>query len=47
MLSPITSSMIAPASAKVAEDLNAHDQVFQPLLTSIFILAYGALHSSL
>ena len=46
MLSPITSSMIAPASAQVAEDLNAHGQVFQPLLTSIFILAYGALRSS-
>ncbi|KAJ7178926.1 MFS polyamine transporter [Mycena filopes] len=41
MLSPITSSIIAPAAPRVAHDLDAHGSVFQPLLTSIFILAYA------
>ncbi|KAJ7667540.1 MFS polyamine transporter [Mycena polygramma] len=41
MLSPATSSMIAPAAPRVARDLNAHGSIFQPLLTSIFILAYA------
>ncbi|KAK0243760.1 major facilitator superfamily domain-containing protein [Armillaria nabsnona] len=41
MLSPITSSMIAPAARDVAKDLGSTSHIFQPLLTSIFILAYA------
>ncbi|THH07282.1 hypothetical protein EW146_g9364 [Bondarzewia mesenterica] len=41
MLSPITSSMIAPAANRVAHDLGATSPEFQPLLTSIFVLAYA------
>ncbi|KAG7447085.1 MFS general substrate transporter [Guyanagaster necrorhizus] len=41
MLSPITSSMIAPAARDVAKDLGATSHIFEPLLTSIFILAYA------
>lgn len=33
--------MIAPAANRVAQDLGATTHEFEPLLTSIFILAYG------
>ncbi|KAJ8088595.1 hypothetical protein PM082_013838 [Marasmius tenuissimus] len=41
MLSPMSSSMIAPAASRVKEDLHATSSVFEPLSTSIFILAYA------
>lgn len=41
MLSPMSSSMIAPAASRVQHDLHATSSIFEPLTTSIFILAYG------
>ncbi|KAK0442813.1 major facilitator superfamily domain-containing protein, partial [Desarmillaria tabescens] len=41
MLSHMSSSMIAPAARDVAKDLGSTSPIFEPLLTSVFILAYG------
>ncbi|KAJ7675614.1 MFS polyamine transporter [Mycena polygramma] len=40
-ISPLTSSIIAPASEKVAEDFGVHNSVVIALFTSIFVLAYA------
>ena len=41
-ISPVSSSMIAPASSKVAEEFGITSAVMIAMTTSIFILAYGA-----
>ncbi|KAK0191960.1 MFS polyamine transporter [Armillaria mellea] len=41
MLSHISSTMIAPAASNVAMDLGATTSIFEPMLTSIFILAHA------
>ena len=42
-ISPVSSAMIAPAAAQVAEDLNITSNVLIAMTTSIFILGYGEL----
>ncbi|KAF7364751.1 MFS polyamine transporter [Mycena venus] len=41
LISPVSSSMIAPASAQVAEDFGITNDVVIGLVTSIFVLAYA------
>jgi hypothetical protein len=41
-ISPVSSSMIAPASLQVAKEFGVHSTVTIALMTSIFVLAYGA-----
>ncbi|KAJ7105054.1 MFS polyamine transporter [Mycena crocata] len=41
LISPVSSSMIAPASSQVAEKFGIHDDVTVALITSIFVLAYA------
>ncbi|KAK7022187.1 MFS polyamine transporter [Favolaschia claudopus] len=41
-ISPVSSSMVAPASAQVAEGFGIHSDVIVGLVTSIFVLAFGA-----
>ncbi|KAJ7105084.1 MFS polyamine transporter [Mycena crocata] len=41
LISPVSSSMIAPASSQVAERFGIHDDVTIALITSIFVLAYA------
>ncbi|KAK0229476.1 MFS polyamine transporter [Armillaria nabsnona] len=45
MLSHISSTMIAPAARNVAMDLGSTRPIFEPLLTSIFILGHAFAHS--
>ena len=40
-ISPVSSSMIAPAAAQVAEDLGITSNALVAMTTSIFILGYG------
>ncbi len=40
-ISPVSSSMIAPASGQVAERLNIHGTVILAMTTSVFVLGYG------
>ena len=40
-ISPVSSSMIAPALAKVGQELHVHTQIEVELVLSIFILAYA------
>jgi len=42
LISPISSSMIAPASEQLAEQFEIHSTVLLAMTTSVFILAYGA-----
>jgi hypothetical protein len=41
-MSPVSSSMIAPASGQLAERFDIHSTVLLAMTTSIFILGYGA-----
>lgn len=41
-ISPVSSSMIAPASDALAADLGISNSVIIALTTSVFVLAYGA-----
>jgi hypothetical protein len=41
-ISPVSSSMIAPASRQLAERFDIHSTVLLAMTTSIFVLAYGA-----
>ena len=40
-ISPVSSSMIAPAAVQVAEQLNITSNALVAMTTSIFILGYG------
>ena len=40
-ISPVSSSMIAPAAAQVAEELGITSNAIVAMTTSIFILGYG------
>ena len=40
-ISPVSSSMIAPASGQVAERFNIHSTVILAMTTSVFVLGYG------
>ena len=40
-ISPVSSSMIAPASKQVAEQFDIHSTVILAMTTSVFILGYG------
>ena len=40
-ISPVASSMVAPALPQMAEDLNIHNTVLKQMMLSIFILAYA------
>jgi hypothetical protein len=42
LISPISSSMIAPASEQLAERFEIHSTVLLAMTTSVFILAFGA-----
>ena len=44
-ISPVSSSMIAPASDQLAQDFGITSSVIIALTTSIFVLAYGTLMS--
>ena len=46
-ISPVSSSMIAPASAQLAKDFGITSSVVEAMVTSVFILGYGTLLSSL
>lgn len=47
-ISPVSSSIIAPASKQLVERFDIHSPVLLAMITSIFVLAYGAspLHTS-
>ena len=40
-ISPVSSSMIAPASGQLAERFDIHSSVLIAMTTSVFVLAYG------
>ncbi|KAJ5110416.1 hypothetical protein N7532_000951 [Penicillium argentinense] len=40
-ISPVSSSMVAPALSSIAADLNVTDQVVSQLMLSVFVLAYA------
>jgi hypothetical protein len=40
-ISPVSSSMIAPASRQLAERFNIHSTVILAMTTSVFVLGYG------
>jgi hypothetical protein len=40
-ISPVSSSMIAPASGQVAEQFDIHGTVILAMTTSVFVLGYG------
>jgi len=42
LISPVSSSMIAPASGQLAERFGIHSTVLLAMTTSVFILAFGA-----
>ena len=42
-ISPVSSSMIAPASGQLAEQFGIESSVVIALTTSVFVLAYGRL----
>lgn len=41
-ISPVSSVMITPASGQVAQEFGVTNDVVIALMTSIFVLAYGA-----
>jgi hypothetical protein len=46
-ISPVSSSMIAPASRQLAEQFDIHSTVLLAMTVSVFVLAYGGnFHSS-
>ena len=40
-ISPVASSMVAPALPQMAQDLGVHDEVLSQMMLSIFLLAYA------
>lgn len=40
-ISPISSSMVAPATKQIAREFGFTNSVIKALITSIFVLAYG------
>jgi MFS family permease len=40
-ISPVSSSMVAPALAAISEDLHIEKSIEQSLVLSIFVLAYA------
>jgi hypothetical protein len=40
-ISPVSSSMVAPASSQLAEQFDIHSSVVLAMITSVFVLAYG------
>ncbi|KAK7691660.1 hypothetical protein QCA50_005059 [Cerrena zonata] len=43
LISPISSSMIAPAAGQVGQEFNIHNGTTQSMIVSAFVLAYGTL----
>lgn len=40
-ISPVSSSMIAPATSQITEEFGLHSAAIEAMVTSVFILAYG------
>lgn len=41
-ISPVSSSMIAPAAGALSRDFGIHSSAVEALTISVFVLAYGA-----
>lgn len=41
-ISPVSSAMVAPATSQIVEEFGVHSSVVQAMMTSVFVLGYGA-----